>query len=604
MQRMRNGFIITVVSLMMALSIQAQILKPVKFHVMGNDTAIVFQGTIKKGWHVYSVKPQKEDADIGPTWARLTVSHAEGVELVGLLQAVGQEQATFDDMFGMDVRYFEDSVTFIQKIHVLDNGYSIDCMLEYGTCNDEQCLPPQQVDYRHSAVVTTDDTGEQTESLWAVFLAGLIGGLLALLTPCVWPMIPMTVSFFLKRNNARRKAVQEASFYGISIIVIYLLLGIAVTLIFGATALNNLATNAVANIIFAGLLIVFALSFFGLFELRLPNSWANRLDQKADRLGTAQKGGAVALANHLSIALMALVLTIVSFSCTGPLIGVLLVTVAQTGSILAPAIGMFGFAIALAIPFAIFSLFPNWLSTLPKSGSWMMTVKVTLAFIELAFALKFISVADTAYGWGILPRTLFIAIWLALAIALAVYLCLQMRKGKALIMKGILLLLTIAISIYLLWGIIGKSTLKDISAFLPPMEQRLSMTHFNDYDEGLRAAQRQGKPVFIDFTGYGCVNCRKMEAAVFTDAEIRKMLDERYIVITLFVDDRRHSPSDAATTLGDKWSQLQQTKYGANAQPYYIIADATGEPLAPPRSYNEDVEMFRQFLSIPFNNKE
>lgn len=582
---------------------QAQIVEPVKFSVAGNDSCIVFKGIIDKGWHVYSISPG--DDAVGPTWASLTVNEATGVELVGNLRAEGTEQRMFDEMFGMNVSFFEDSVTFIQNIKVTKKEYKIDCFLEYGTCNDEQCLPPTQVNYKAQSVemktsktsVSSVDNTNDDASLWAIFLAGIIGGLLALLTPCVWPMIPMTVSFFLKRNKDKRKAVSEAVAYGLSIVIIYLILGVAVTLIFGATAMNELATNAIANIFFAALLIVFALSFFGLFEIKLPDSWGNRIDNMAIGRSQAAKsdGSMLAMLNSsLSIMLMALVLVIVSFSCTGPLIGVLLVTVAASGEILAPAVGMFGFALALAIPFAIFALFPNWLKSIPKSGGWMNVVKVALAFIELAFALKFLSVADMAYGWGILPRRLFIVLWILIFGAMAAYgIYTIVRSRKAIILKLIVVLTGLIVTIYLIPGLAG-APLKQVSAFLPPMEQELNASHFDDYDAALKAAKRQGKPIFIDFTGYGCVNCRKMEAAVFTDPEVRRMLEEEYIVVTLYVDDRRKDAD--GNPLGEKWSRLQRDKYGANAQPYYVLIDSDEQQLANPRSYDEDVDAFINFL--------
>lgn len=578
----------------------AQILEPVKFHVTGDSTRIAFKAKIEKGWHIYSVADSTASAEdgYGPTWATFNIRHIKGASLIGSLLAMGNEQKKYDDMFGMNVCYFEDSVTFVQNIKVTDKNYSIDCYLEYGTCDDTQCLPPTTVDYKYSNATTVNMAATDNQSdnnLITIFFAGFIGGLLALLTPCVWPMIPMTVSFFLKRNTKKKKAMKEAIIYGLSIIVIYLSLGIAVTLIFGAAALNSLATNATANIIFALLLIIFALSFFGLFELRLPSSWANNLDIEADKLG--QEHSHKSWAHLLSIFLMALVLVIVSFSCTGPLIGVLLVSVASTGTLLAPTIGMTGFALALALPFALFAMFPNWLNTMPKSGNWMNIVKVALAFIELAFALKFISVADLAYGWGILPRWLFILLWLLIFASMTVYVVyqwLQDKKAKAL--KIITFAFALTMTIYMTSGFLGNP-LKHVSAFLPPEEETLNANHYNDYEQGLAAAKQQDKPCFIDFTGYGCVNCRKMEAAVFTDAEIKDMLSQKYIVIRLFVDDRRND-------IGKKWSRLQQEKYGANAQPYYIITDADGTPLLPARGYDEDVKAFRKFLKLGISNNK
>ena len=575
--------------MMIASTASAQIVNPVTFTVSGDDSEIIFKGKIEKGWHVYSIAPA-DDAD-GPTWAKLNVRKKEGVELIGNLQPVGNEIRIFDEMFGMDLCYFEDSVTFIQKIKVADDDYTLDCSLEYGACNEEMCIPPSEVEYKVSPG-TASAEAEGSSSLWEILLAGIVGGLLALLTPCVWPMMPMTVSFFLKRNKDKRKAIREAIIYGISIIVIYLLLGIAVTLIFGAAAMNNLATNAIANIFFALLLVVFALSFFGLFELRLPDKWGNRID---DLSLNASKGSGT-LSGILSIFLMALVLVIVSFSCTGPLIGVLLVGVAATGDLLAPAVGMFGFALALAVPFAIFAIFPNWLNSMPKSGSWMNIVKVSLAFIELAFALKFLSVADLAYGWGILPRWLFIALWALIFGAMGVYGVITIIKSrKALILKLIVAIFGLVLGVYMITGFFGNP-LKQVSAFLPPMEQSLNENHYEDYYLALKAAEKQGKPVFIDFTGFGCVNCRKMEAAVFTDPEVKRLMEEEYITVTLYVDDKRVAEGETES-IGAKWSRLQQDKYGANAQPYYVLIDAYENQLAEPRSYDEDINAFIEFLN-------
>lgn len=562
----------------------AQILEPVKFETFQDGSFVIFKGKIEKDWHVYGTKPVEDS--FGPTWAELKVNEIEGVELVGDLQAIGLEHKGIDEMFGINLSFFEDSVTFIQEIKILKNDYNLNCTLIYGVCNNENCLPPQEICFVHKDIsssqqIVSGETIVDSYSLWALLLAGMIGGLLALLTPCVWPMIPMTVSFFLKRNDNRRKAISESFIYGLSIIIIYLILGVAFTLIFGAAAMNELATNAVANIFFAFLLIVFALSFFGLFELRLPDSWSNNVDNAA-------------LSNSssvFSIFLMALVLVIVSFSCTGPLIGVLLVTVASSGDMVAPTIGMFGFALALAVPFAIFALFPNWLKSIPKSGDWMNIVKVSLAFVELAFALKFISVADLAYGWGILPRWLFIVLWIVIFTAMSIYgVWTIVKSRRSLILKVAVAMTGLVLSIYLVFGLFG-SPLKQVSAFLPPIQQNLDENHYDDYYSAIKAAKKQGKPVFVDFTGYGCVNCRKMEAAVFTNREIIRLLKEKYIVATLYVDDRRDG-------IGEKWSKLQQEKFGANAQPYYIIIDADENILKKPRSYDEDIDAFVDFLKI------
>ena len=634
-------------------SASAQMADPVHFtsqlKELGNDEAeIIFTAKIDQGWHVYST-----NLTGGPIAATFNVVKMEGAEKVGKLRPRGNEQKTFDKLFDMEVRYFENTATFVQKIKFTKPKYVIDCYLEYGACNDQMCMPPSTVEFKKTGSLTptpsplergttevpkdtaTTDTISNSQlqtDLWqpvtkelqaldktpsplgegwgeaAIFLAGLLGGFLALLTPCVWPIIPMTVSFFLKRNKERSKAIREAFTYGLSIIVIYVALGLLVTALFGANALNALSTNAWFNIFFALLLIIFAASFFGAFELTLPASWSNKIDQKSERT-----------TGLLSIFLMAFTLVLVSFSCTGPIIGFLLVAVSTQGNILGPTLGMLGFSIGLAIPFALFALFPSLLKSAPKSGGWMNTIKVVLGFIELAFALKFLSVADLAYGWRLLDREVFLAIWIALFGLLGAYLMGWLRfphdepEHRTNVPQFFLGLLSFAFTIYMIPGLWG-APLKAISAFTPPMytqDYKIVQTTvveapFKDFEQGMAFAKEQHKPVIIDFTGFGCVNCRKMEAAVWTDEEVARRLTQDYVLISLYVDDKTSLPQPIEVevngqkrtlrTIGDKWSHLQATKFGANTQPFYVLLDENGKPLGPSRSYKEDIQEYLEWL--------
>ncbi len=619
---------------------------------LGSDEAeIIFSAKIDAGWHVYST-----DLSGGPIPATFNKVKMEGVETVGKLKPRGNEQKTFDKLFGMDVRYFEHTAIFVQKVKFTKEKYVIDCYLEYGACNDEMCMPPSSAEFKKEGkrptpdpsllmegkednvktdtvarvvlaentdsinnTASTDSTlwvptplpqqgAEEGGSLFAIFLAGLLGGFIALLTPCVWPIIPMTVSFFLKRNKGRAKAIREALTYGLSIVIIYVALGLLITLLFGANALNAMSTNAWFNIFFALLLIIFAASFFGAFELTLPSSWSNKIDQKSDRT-----------TGILSIFLMAFTLVLVSFSCTGPIIGFLLVAISTQGNILGPTFGMLGFSIGLAIPFALFALFPSLLKSTPKSGSWMNTIKVVLGFIELAFALKFLSVADLAYGWRLLDREVFLAIWIALFGLLGAYLMGWLRfphdeqEHCTNVPQFFLGLLSFAFTIYIIPGLWG-APLKAISAFTPPMytqDYKIIQTTvveapFKDYEQGMAFAKEQHKPVIIDFTGFGCVNCRKMEAAVWTDEEVARRLTQDYVLISLYVDDKTplaqpveveiNGQKRTLRTVGDKWSYLQATKFGANTQPFYVLLDPQGTPLAPSRSYDEDIQEYINWL--------
>ena len=457
-----------------------------------------------------------------------------------------------------------------------------------------------------------DDTSSR--SIWITFILGFGGGLLALLTPCVWPIIPMTVSFFLKRSKGRKQAVREALIYGASIIVIYLVLGLAVTLIFGAGALNALSTNAVFNIIFCLMLLVFGASFLGGFEITLPSSWTNKIDEKAG-----------STSGLLSIFFMAFTLTLVSFSCTGPIIGFLLVEVSTSGEIFGPAVGMLGFALALALPFTLFALFPSLLKQTPRSGSWMNTIKVVLGFVEIAFALKFFSVADLSYHWGLLDRETFLALWIALFTILGLYLLKIVylphddeSEKKASVPGFFMGLVSLAFAIYMVPGLWGAPC-KAISAFAPPMStQDFSLydnsfhAHVDDYELALEMGRREGKPVLLDFTGHGCVNCRNMEASVWSDDRVIDIMRDDYIVASLYVDDRTplaepfevevNGKKIMLETVGDKWTYLQGYRFGANAQPFYVLVDAEGNPLCGSYSFNLDVDAYIKYLEKGLKN--
>ena len=592
--------------------------------------------TIAKGWHVYSVSMPSG----GPTSASLAFDTIHGITPTTALSFIGQEKEIDDPVFGMRVRYFENSVTFYRDFRIDDTRWIMEGALTFGACDDESCLPPQRVEFRHQGADATVSSNanaadvpsgiEQVEGfdalswapvnygatdamnhrggLWGLFLTSFLGGLIALFTPCVWPVIPMTVSFFLKRSSSRGKAVRDAILYGLSIVAVYVAVGLIITLVFGANALNALATNAIVNIVFFLMLVVFALSFFGLFEITLPSGWSTGTDRKSAAAGL---GG---------IFFMALTLTIVSFSCTGPIIGFLLVDAASTGSILAQTVGMFGFSVAMAIPFTLFAMFPGWLNSMPKSGGWMDRVKVTLGVIELAFSLKFLSVADMAYGWGILPRDLFVLLWILMALFLGIYLLGIIGKkgshkpGVAGIVTGIASLAFMAWLIPGLWG----APLKAISAFTPPMSTQIIGSgkssvepQYTDYNEALKASGISGRPVLIDFTGYGCVNCRKMEASVWTDSRVSEIIKDKYILVSLFVDDKtpvkkpvsivENGTKVKIRTVGDKWSLLQLYKFGANAQPFYVITDSKGNLMSEPYSFDPDPEHFLKFLKQALN---
>lgn len=665
---MKKQIFITMLLAVIAIAASAQMQDPVHFSVSQkkvapNEIEVTFSGKIDAGWHVYSTALPAD----GPISATITTEKNEGAAPKGSLGHRGKEINQYDNMFGMNLRFFENSVTFYQRYKLTGKTYHVKGYLEYGSCNDEMCMPPTQVEFdfkgegpadapateekkelpaadtvavadttkADTAAVapqaTADTTGlwtpvidelrafdgaqSNTDHSWVyIFFMGFVGGLVALFTPCVWPIIPMTVSFFLKRAKDKKKGIRDAMTYGVSIIVIYLALGLAITAIFGASSLNALATNAVFNIFFFLLLVVFALSFFGWFELTLPSSWTNKVDNKAS-----------STSGLLSIFLMAFTLTLVSFSCTGPIIGFLLVEVSTSGSITGPAIGMLGFAVALALPFTLFAMFPTWLKQAPKSGSWMNIIKVTLGFIELAFALKFFSVADLAYGWGLLDREVFLSLWIVIFGLLGLYLIGKLKfrsdgdDNRAMPVPCIVLgMLSLAFTVYMIPGLWGAPC-KAVSAFAPPMNtQDFNLYNnevhprFKDYEQGMAAAKAEGKPVLIDFTGFGCVNCRKMEAAVWTDPQVADKLNNDFVLISLYVDDKQpldypieiveNGKKRTLRTIGDKWSYLQRSKFGANAQPFYVILDNEGKPLAGSYSYDENIDRYLEFLNKGLGN--
>lgn len=673
-KRFTLGLLLMVIS---CLSVVAQMQDPVHFKtewksISANEAEIIFSATIDPGWHVYST----DLGDGGPTQATINIDKISGATLDGKLKPGSNEIKKMDPIFEMEVKFFEKTAKFTQKVKLTGGKYSVSGYLEYGACNDENCLPPTSVDFTFSGEVPTqakaadtkekeatkkedapveavakadttveapaatdstatettlqgttnywtpviselssygEGTNEESHSWIYIFFTGLIGGLLALFTPCVWPIIPMTVSFFLKRTKDKKKGIRDAWTYGASIVVIYVTLGLAITLIFGASALNALSTNAIFNILFCLMLVVFAASFFGAFEITLPSKWSNAVDSKAE-----------ATTGLLSIFLMAFTLSLVSFSCTGPIIGFLLVEVSTSGSVVAPAIGMLGFAIALALPFTLFAMFPSWLKSMPKSGGWMNVIKVSLGFLELAFALKFLSVADLAYGWRILDRETFLALWIVIFGLLGMYLLGKIKfphdddNTKVGVGRFFLALFSLAFAVYMIPGLWG-APLKAVSAFAPPMQTQdfnlyKNEVHakFNDFDSGMEYARQNHKPVMIDFTGYGCVNCRKMELAVWTDPQISQIMNDDYVLITLYVDEKTSLPEPikitengkerTLRTIGDKWSYLQRSKFGANAQPFYVLLDNEGKPLNSSYSYDEDIAKYKDFLQTGLKN--
>ncbi|MFZ4582063.1 MAG: cytochrome c biogenesis protein CcdA [Paludibacter sp.] len=644
--------------LLLAVGLFSQIHEPVKWTFELKNTSkttanIVLSASIEKGWHLYGMNIPPD----GPVPTKIVFDNIKNAKLEGAVTSKSNLKEVFDPNFDMKLSWYANQAIFVQQISFADVAQvQVKGHVEFMVCNDESCLPPTKEFFNLglktdnaasaaqpvTATVANEDTTSQAIStlpientdanvdlwkpvinelralgnlagttsstnLWLIFLAGMLGGFLALFTPCVWPIIPMTVSFFLKRSENKSRARTDALLYGLSIVLIYVALGILITVIFGASALNSLSTNAVFNLLFFGMLIVFAISFFGAFEITLPASWSTKIDAKAD-----------STAGYLSILFMAFTLALVSFSCTGPIIGTLLVEVSSTGSLLAPAIGMLGFAVALAIPFTFFAFFPSLLKQLPRSGGWLNTVKVVLAFLELALALKFLSVADLAYGWRLLDREVFISLWIVIFALLGFYLLGKIRfphdsETKHSSVTGTFLaIISLSFAMYMVPGLWG-APLKAISAFAPPLTtQDFNLYNnevhakFTDYEAGMNFAAEKGLPVVIDFTGYGCVNCRKMEASVWTDERVKDKLEKDVVLISLFVDDKTalKAPFEVTEngkirkieTIGDKWSYLQRVKFGANAQPFYVMLNEKGMPLRKAFSFDQNPDNFLKWL--------
>ncbi|MCM1521800.1 MAG: thioredoxin family protein [Muribaculaceae bacterium] len=650
------------------LNASAQMMEPVKWtgdlKMTGDDKGeIILNATIEPGWHLYSWDfPSGE----GPQPLEITYT-LKGARLDGGKIPSSPAHKEMDEIFEMELSWWTSQVSIRQGFIATEADFSVDVNIRYGACNDQNCIPPSKEVFtfggKAKIVSTPKDEKAETpvekpvteaitvnidslaadsdtavervtpiappdeidlwapvsftdadsnseiagQSLFYIFLTCFLGGLVALFTPCVWPMIPMTVSFFLKKGKDRSKSIMDACIYGVSIIVIYVALGLIITGIFGASSLNALSTSAVCNIIFFLLLVVFAISFFGAFEIKLPASWANRMDATAERT-----------TGLLSIFFMAFTLTLVSFSCTGPIIGTLLVEAATMGNVWGPAIGMLGFSTALALPFMLFAMFPTMLQSAPRSGGWMNTLKVVLGFIELALSLKFLSVADLAYGWHILDREIFLALWIAIFLLLGLYLLGQFnfshygeREQSIGVTRFFLALITLSFTVYLIPGLWG-APLKGVSAFVPPLWTQdfnlygNTFHEYDDFEEGMKAGRAEGKPVLIDFSGHGCVNCRKMEGAVLDDEGVKTMITDNFVVIKLMVDEKKPLPTPMVVeengrkvtldTYGDKWSYLQRSKFNANAQPYYVILNDRGELLSGPFSYDENIPRFTDFL--------
>jgi len=669
-----NRFTTTLVLAMLATALSAQILEPVKWsfsakRISANEAELLFTATIDKGWYLYS----QNIPEGGPVPTSFTFEENSNFQLAGkVIEPKPIEK--FDEIFKMDLKYFDGKPVFRQKIRPLTNSaFKVTGYVEFMCCDNTSCLPPTAVDFEilvpavesvaantelsasetpesfneeavaeeEPAIPVASDAGEVVFSepatkkggLWYIFFAGLLGGLLALLTPCVFPMIPMTVSYFIRNTSNKAKGRRDAIFYGISIVVIYVTLGLGVSLIFGSDGLNRLSTSPWFNMFFFLLLIVFAAAFFGAFELQLPSSWTTAIDNKAEKTG-----------GLIGVFLMALVLVLVSFSCTGPIIGTLLVEAAVSGNMLSPMIGMTGFSVALAIPFTLLAVFPSMLGSMPKSGGWLNSVKVVLAFLLLAFSLKFLSVADSVGQWDLMSRDVFIAIWVVIFIMLGFYLLgkLKFHHDDELpyisVPRTLLAVASFAFAVYLIPGLFG-APLTSISSFAPPITKQVfdlnrpvaavsgsiqgtnalpdgyhtkvgayGLVKFLEYEEGLEYARKTGKPIFLDFTGHGCVNCRKMEAAVWSDEQVLERLRNEYVIISLYVDDRTRLPEDqqyvsdfggrerTIRTVGNKWSDFQARRFGINSQPYYVLLDHQERPLAPPYSYNTNVSQFIEFL--------
>ncbi|MBD5214495.1 MAG: thiol:disulfide interchange protein [Bacteroidales bacterium] len=646
--------VFTLIFSLIAIMVSAQIVEPISWTSsieMNDDNtgSVTVSANIESGWHVYGL----ESVEDGPIPTQISVILPEGISAVGDLTPSVAAEKGFDSSFGCEISYWDKDITFTQVIErTSDVSAPVVVKIRYQACDDKRCLPPSSEEFKLSIsgqeveaaatdarnkagniismVASNSDKEmnslwkpvtmtENTESIasspwWKLFIWGFGGGLIALLTPCVWPLIPMTVSFFLKKGKTRRESIRDAMIYGSSIVVIYLVLGLAITMIFGASKLNELSTNAIFNLIFFLLLVVFAISFFGAFDIKLPSKWSNTVDNKAERA-----------TGLISIFFMAFTLALVSFSCTGPIIGTLLVEAASSGDIAGPAIGMTGFAIALALPFTLFAIFPSWLKEMPKSGGWLNSVKVVLGFIELALSLKFLSVADLAYGWGLVDREVFLALWIVIFLLLGMYLLGKIRFSHdepvehLSVTRFFLSIVSLSFMVYLIPGLWG-APLKGVSAFVPPLyTQDFSLyaggdfEEFDDYETGMKYAAENNRPVLVDFSGYGCVNCRKMEGAVFDTEVVKDIIEKDYVLIKLMVDDKHdltepmvvteNGKEKTLYTVGDKWSYLQRYKFGANTQPYYVILDGkTGDAMTTSRSYNENITEFVEWLDEGINN--
>ena len=655
---------------------QAQILAPVKWHyyaeqISATETKLVLKAKIEKGWHIYS-QYIKEGGPI-PTSFKFTPS--KDYSLIGKTNESPKPTSVFEKTFNMQILWFENEVTFTQLIKTKSSKFAVEGSLEFMVCNNTQCLPPEDIAFtipvrlHHAITTTTSSTvvikGPETttevkpqplqpqsviksipvpkkpisSSLWVIFLGGFLGGLAAFFMPCIYPMIPLTVSFFTKKSGSRAKGIEHAIIYGLSIILIYVALGLLITLIFGASALNEAASSATFNLLFFIILIVFAISFLGAFEITLPSSLVNQMDEKSNKSGV------------IGLFFMAFTLALVSFSCTGPIIGTLLVDAVSKGAYLGPAIGMLGFSSALAIPFTLFAIFPSWLKEMPKSGGWLNTLKVSLGFLELALAFKFLSNVDLAYHWHIVNRDIFLVIWISIFTVFALYLLGKIRLENDSEFSFVSLprlffaMLVFGFTIYMVPGLWG-APLQAISAWLLPSSTQpfdlytrcepsatspqtngkkyVSLFHaphgldaYYDYEQGLAFAKKVNKPVLLDFTGWSCTNCRKMEASVWSDPQVLQKLKQDYVLISLYVDDKTELPKNEQyiskfsakeiKTLGQKWSDLQASGFGTNSQPYYILVNPEGQLLVPPQAFDLDINKYIEFLNKGtevFNNKK
>lgn len=653
-------------------AVQAQILAPVKWHysaeqLSATEAKLVLKAKIEKGWHIYSQYIQEG----GPIPTSFKFTPSKAYSLVGKTTESPKPTSVFEKTFNMQILWFENEVTFTQLIKTKSNKFAVKGSLEFMVCNDTQCLPPEELAFtiasprpslKERGAITPLQASSSTKkgttiqsdslssgegpgeapisnSLWAIFLAGFLGGLAAFFMPCIYPMIPLTVSFFTKKIGSRAKGIEHAIIYGLFIILIYVALGLLITLIFGASALNEAASSAAFNLLFFVILIVFAISFLGAFEITLPSSLVNQMDEKSN------KGGMIGLF------FMAFTLALVSFSCTGPIIGTLLVDAISKGTYLGPAIGMLGFSSALAIPFTLFAIFPSWLKEMPKSGGWLNTIKISLGFLELALAFKFLSNVDLAYHWHMINRDVFLVIWISIFAVFMLYLLGKIRLEHDSQFSFLSLprlffaMLVLGFTIYMIPGLWG-APLKAISAWLPPSSTQTfdlyascgssaaspqtngkkyanlfhaphGLDAYYDYEQGLAYAKKANKPVFLDFTGWSCTNCRKMEESVWSAPQVLQKLKEDYVLISLYVDDKAELPKNEQyiskfsgkkiEKLGQKWSDLQASKFGTNSQPYYILVNPEGQLLVPPRAFDLDIHQYIQFLDTgieAFNNKK